>query len=191
MAGNACRDRGAAPDWRLRAAESQRRPPTFTQCHLKGSDVLFCIGRGAALLELLGVKACVIAIERQQLGMTPALDNTPLIHDENQIGLLDRRQTVGDHQRRTPLHHLIQGSLDMPLGLRVQRRGRFVENQQGCILEQRTGNGQALALASRKQHSVLTHQRFVTLRHLLDKLGRIGIRCGPLTASRGAPARSP
>ena len=43
-----------------------------------------------------------------------------------------------------------QGRLDQALGLGVQGRGRFVEDEDGRVLEQGPGDGQPLALAARK-----------------------------------------
>ena len=49
-------------------------------------------------------------------------------------------------------------------------RGRFVENQQGGILEKGAGQGEALQLSSTQAASLLTDLRIKALGKLLDKL---------------------
>jgi len=43
-------------------------------------------------------------IARHGLVMRPALDDTPMLEDENLIGAPERAQTVGDHDRRPAGH---------------------------------------------------------------------------------------
>ncbi|MMZ68205.1 hypothetical protein D1872_308590 [compost metagenome] len=95
--------------------------------------------------------------------MGAAFDQLALIHDQDHVSLLDGRQAVGDDQRGTAFHHMIQRCLDMPLGLGIQDRSCFIENQQRSVLEQGPGNSQALALAAGQQHTVLTHLGIETL----------------------------
>src|SRR5690554_1863782 len=103
---------------------------------------------GRVLLELHAVQSGVISVEGHQLGMAAALDDTPLVHHHDDVRLFDGGQAVGNHQRRTPLHHPVQGSLDMALGLGIQGRGRLVEDQDGRIAQKRAGDGQPLTLAA-------------------------------------------
>ena len=51
-----------------------------------------------------------------------------LEHDDL-VGERDRREPVGDHERRAPGHHLAQRGLDRLLGRGVDRRGRVVEDR--------------------------------------------------------------
>jgi hypothetical protein len=100
----------------------------------------------------------IVAVGGQQLGVGAAFDDASLIHDQDQIGLFDGRQAVGDDQRRPAGHHLGRGRLDVPFGFGVERRSGLVEDEDRCVLEQRPGNGQALALAAGEQHAVFTDQ---------------------------------
>ena len=52
------------------------------------------------------------------------------------------------------------------LGLVVERRGRFVEHQDRRVLEQRAGDGDALALAAGEALAELADHRVVALRQL-------------------------
>jgi hypothetical protein len=76
------------------------------------------------------------------------------------------------------LHHVIQGRLDMPLGLGIQRRSGLVEDQQRRVFQQRPGNRQALALAAGQQYAVLADFGIEALRQLVDELLGIGIGRG-------------
>ena len=51
-------------------------------------------------------------------------------------------------KRRPPRHHLLQRLLELDLRAGVESRGGLVENEDRRILEQRAGDGQALALSS-------------------------------------------
>jgi len=133
----------------------------------------------------------VVAILRQQLGMSAALDNPPLVHDQDQVGLLDGRQAVGDHQGGAALHDLVQSSLDMPLGLGIEGRGGFVENQQWGILQQGAGNCQALALAARQQYAVLPDLGIQAFGQLANEVHGIGVGGSFFNVRARAPAKSP
>ncbi len=110
--------------------------------------------------------------------MGATLDDAALLHHQDQIGLLDCAQAVSDDQRGAALHHMVQSPLDMPLGLGIQRRSRFVKNQYRGILEQCTRNRQALPLSTGQQHAVFPDQRLIALGHLLDELVGVGIARG-------------
>ena len=53
------------------------------------------------------MQARVMAVAGQKFGVTAAFDDASLIHDEDLVGPFDRRQTVGDDQRRPPGHDMI------------------------------------------------------------------------------------
>ena len=80
--------------------------------------------------------------------MSTTLDDAALLHNQDQISLLNGAQTMRDHQRGTALHHMIQCALDVPLGLGIQRGSSLIQNKHRRVLQQRTSNGQALSLAA-------------------------------------------
>ncbi|MNE04296.1 hypothetical protein D3C80_968210 [compost metagenome] len=84
---------------------------------------------------------------------------------------------MGDDQGGATFHDLVERCLDMPFGLGVECRGRLVEDQQGGVLEQGTGDGKALALATGKQHAVFPDLGVEALRQLIDEILGIRIRC--------------
>ena len=51
--------------------------------------------------------------------MRALLDNVAVVHDQNQVGIHDRRQAMRDHKARAPAHKRIHGTADGKLGTRV------------------------------------------------------------------------
>ncbi len=96
----------------------------------------------------LGVNAAVF----QQISMASAFNNDTVLNHDDFVSLLDSRQTVRNHQRGTVLLQLIQGRLNSAFRFRIQRGGRFVQNQNWAIAQQRTRNGDTLTLTAGEQH---------------------------------------
>jgi hypothetical protein len=123
------------------------------------------------------VQPRVVAVQGQQLGVRAALDDAALVHHQDDVGALDGGQAVGDHQRGAAAHDAVERGLDVALGFGVERRGGFVEDEDRRVLQQRPGDGQALALAAGEQHAVLADQGVEALRQPVDELageGRLG-----------------
>ena len=80
--------------------------------------------------------------------MAAFLDDTALVHDNDTVGALDGGQAMGDDQRRATLHQMLKGRLHGCLAFRIERAGRLVEEKNGRVLQNCTGNGDALALAA-------------------------------------------
>src|ERR1700733_8017147 len=96
---------------------------------------------------------------RQELDMPAALDDPAAIDDADFVGLGHRRQPVGYDDRGAALAERAQRLLDRLLGLRIERRGRFVEQDDRRVLEEGAGDGDALALAAGKLRAVLAAGR--------------------------------
>ena len=105
----------------------------------------------------------------RQLGVRAAFDDPAALVDEDPVGAQDRRQAVGDRDRRAALHESLEGGLDEPLGDGVERRGRLVEDEDPRILEQHPGDGDALLLAARQLVAALADDRVVALGQLGDR----------------------
>ena len=60
---------------------------------------------------------------------------------------------MGDDDRGSGGHQIFERILDQTLRIRVQRRGRLVKNQNRRVLEQRSRDGQTLALPAGKLHA--------------------------------------
>ena len=62
---------------------------------------------------------------------------------------------------RLALHQRVELLLDRRLDLRIERRGRLVEDQDRRVLEEHAGDGDALALAARQLDAALADMRVV------------------------------
>ena len=60
--------------------------------------------------------------------MRAALDDPPVIHHQDQIGIADRAQAVGDDESRPPLQQTQQRLLNMDLRARVDAASRLIED---------------------------------------------------------------
>ena len=80
--------------------------------------------------------------------MRSRFDDPSFIQHDDPIGILDGGQSMGDDQCRSILHQFLQRILDAALRPGIQRRGRFVENQYGRILQERSTDSDPLALTT-------------------------------------------
>ena len=76
--------------------------------------------------------------------MRAALGNFSIFHNENLVGLLDGSQPVGDRDDRLAARELGDGLLDEVLVFGVDARGCLVEDDNGCVFENRPRDGRAL-----------------------------------------------
>lgn len=56
-----------------------------------------------------------------------------MIEDYNPICTTQRTETVSNGNGRSAFHQILQGFLNLPLGLGIHSTGRFVENEQPGI----------------------------------------------------------
>ena len=71
----------------------------------------------------------VEAAERHKRFVIALFDNVAVFHYENDVGLLNRGQTVRDDKRRAPLHYFRKSLLYPDFRARIDIARRFVENQ--------------------------------------------------------------
>ncbi len=110
--------------------------------------------------------------------MRPALADTPVMHDNDIVRVLDRREAVGYHDRSPAGHQLFQGVLDPLFGFRINIRCGLVQNQDGRIKRQRPREGQQLSLSSREGRSALADPFVVTVRKPFDEFARVDLPRG-------------
>src|SRR5262249_20051253 len=70
----------------------------------------------------------------QQFGVGAPLDDPPLLQHQDQVGGQDGGKPVGDGEGGPANHQIGQRGLNQPLGVRVQRRGRLVQDQDARVL---------------------------------------------------------
>ncbi len=78
------------------------------------------------------------------------LGNPPVIKENYQIGIANRRETMGNDERGAVGAQPVDRSLDPRFGFDVQRGRRLVEHQNGGILENGAGERDSLPFAARK-----------------------------------------
>ena len=70
---------------------------------------------------------------------------------------------MGHHQGGASLAQLVQSLLNQQLGGVIQGAGGLVQNENGRVFQEDTGDGDALLLPAGKTDSPLPHQGFVPL----------------------------
>ena len=120
-----------------------------------------------AILQL--VEPRVQAAVSQQLVVIALFPDLAVVDDENAIGVLDRRQPVGDDQRSAIFQELVERLLNQRFGLGIHRARRFIENEYLRIESQGPGERQELALALGYGRAALLDFFLETMRQLVDK----------------------
>jgi hypothetical protein len=106
--------------------------------------------------------------------MGALLDNPATIDHQEPIGAPYRAEPVGNDQRGSSHQQLSHGILDEPLALGVQIAGGLVQDEDRRVLENGTGDGDALPLTSRQLDAPLADDRIVAVRQTLDELVGMG-----------------
>ncbi len=88
------------------------------------------------------------------------------------VGIDNRAQAMGDHDGGAIFHQPRQRTLHMALAFGVERRGRFVQQQDRRIAQHGAGDGDALALAARQFQAAFADARIVAVRQLHDEFVR-------------------
>jgi hypothetical protein len=91
----------------------------------------------------------------------PALDDAAVGHDDDQVGVPDRRQPMRDDDARAVRHEALERLLDEPLRFGVERGRRLVEDQDRRVPENRAGDGDPLALTAGEPHAQVADRRIV------------------------------
>ena len=110
----------------------------------------------------------------------PRADDAAVVEHDDLVGERDRREAVGDDDRRPAAHRLAQAVADLRLGRRVDRRGRVVEDQDSRVDDERARDRDALALAAGERDPALADHGVVALGQRLDELVRLGEPRGAL-----------
>jgi hypothetical protein len=88
---------------------------------------------------LAGDQAGIGAAGGEEGLVAPGLDDRPVIEDDDPIGALDGAEAVGDDDGGAPGLELLERLLDQVLALRVEGRGRLVEEEDLGVAEDRPG----------------------------------------------------
>src|SRR5687768_7895086 len=85
------------------------------------------------VLELQLVEAVVDASLREELLMRSRLAELTLVHDQDPVHALNRRQPVRDGDRRPASHRHLERIANEQLGIGIDARRRLIENQHARI----------------------------------------------------------
>ena len=102
--------------------------------------------------------------------MRALLDDRAVLEHDDQVGVADGREAVGDDERGAAVEQAAQRALDPPLGADVDRARRLVEDQDPRVGEQRAAERDELALAEREAEAALAELRVVAVLEPLDEL---------------------
>src|SRR5579885_1848569 len=98
--------------------------------------------------ELEVMQSLINSPARHEILMSSDLgDDAPGQHD-NPIGAPTGGETMSDHELWTPYHQVHQGFLHQSFPFSIERRRRFVQDQNRRVLQQGAGNRDALALTA-------------------------------------------
>ena len=141
------------------------------------------------LLGPVAVQAPVRALAREQLVVRALLDDPAVVEHDDLPGAADRRQAVGDHDRRAPGEQPPHALLDPALGVDVDVRGRLVEHEDPRVGDQRARERDELALAGRELDAALADLGVVAVLERRDEVVRAD-RARPPPRSRRASRRA-
>ena len=80
-----------------------------------------------------------------------------------------------DHETSAMRHQMFERFLNQPLRRCIHARGRFIENQNRRIFQQRTRDRESLLLADAQLYSAFADDAAQTIRQSIDETTRI--RC--------------
>src|ERR1017187_10461576 len=109
--------------------------------------------------------------------MGARFDNASTVQYHNQISPLDGREPVGDADRGAASHQFFECHLNDALGFGIQGAGGLVQNEDGGVLENRPGNGDALLLAAGEIDAFFPDVEGVAARLLHDEIVRVSVLC--------------
>ena len=105
--------------------------------------------------------------------MRAALREVPLVEDDQAVRVAQRRETVRDGEGRAVLRELVDRVLDQLFRLGVERGGRFVEDQDLRVVDQRAGDRHSLTFTAGEGIALLADHCVVAVREIHDEVVRV------------------
>jgi hypothetical protein len=97
-----------------------------------------------------------------------------VLDPQHAVAVDDAGPVVGDHDRGAIRGEPCDGVQDLPLVLRIDRGGRLVEHDDGCVPQHRPGQRDALPLPTGQAGAALLDDVVVPARHRGDE--PVGVR---------------
>lgn len=101
--------------------------------------------------------------------MGAGFPDSPVMHDDDPVAVLNGRKPVRHHDAGAAAHQPGDGFLDPHLRLRIDVRGRFIQNQNPGIIGQRPRKGQQLPLPGGEGGAPLRDAGGIPVRQAVDK----------------------
>ena len=101
--------------------------------------------------------------------MCTAFFDDAVIQDKDLVGILDGRQAVSDDEGGTADHELVERILHDLLAFRIECGGRFVKDEDLRILQDRSCDGDALALTAGEDEAAIADLGIDAARQTLNE----------------------
>ena len=101
-----------------------------------------------------------------------------MVHHQNQVGILDGAEPMGNDKAGFPGHEFPHGQLHLPLGAGVHIGSGFVQNEHFGIVHHGPGNGQKLLLSLGDIAAVFGNHGLVSVGQAHDEGVDMGAFCG-------------
>lgn len=106
----------------------------------------------------------------EQRVVSPAFDKATIVQNEHVVRVPNRRESMGDDERRPVGRQSFEVLLNQHLGFVVHVARRFIEDEDRWVADHRAGDGYPLALAAREFDTALADLRVIAIRQLNDEL---------------------
>src|SRR5579885_2851789 len=116
--------------------------------------------------EAHGVEGGVGSVALQEFGVSALLDDATGLQDDDIVGSLDGRETVGDHYGGATAQETAQALLHDQFGHGIDVGCRLVEDEDARIGQQGAGEGDELALAHAQVTPAFANGRIVAVGQL-------------------------
>ena len=129
------------------------------------------------LIKLAVIKICVKAFCCKQLFVTALLDNIAILHNQNQVSILDSGKPVGNDKACSSLHQVIHSLLNLDLCSGIYRRSSLIQDQDLIVRQDCSCNGKKLFLALGNIAGLLVQNHLIAARLLHDKVVDVSRLC--------------
>ena len=115
----------------------------------------------------------VDATPGQQFLVCPDFTQLRFVHNDDAGGALNRRKAVRDHDRCPVQNEAVQSLPDAQLGLRVDARSRFIQDENARIMSKCAGEADQLLLPGREAVSAFADRSAEAFGKFVDKIKKI------------------
>ena len=143
------------------------------------SGAVFVSGRGFVIIVGIthGIKVIIDTFLFDEFLVVPHFHDFTVFHDDDQVGIMNGGEAVGNNQRSPPLEKTFQSLLNDDLGLGIDISRRFVEDQNPGVGEDRPGKTDELPLTLTQVTASFLQYGIVTFVQPHDKIvGTYGFR---------------